>query len=312
MVFQTVTMVQRLFLFLNLCILEMPKSVKNTEAFVCTEDEGAERGRDDLKEYDKRILDEGYKNFAYNILVSRRIGFHREIKDTRDHHCLHKTYPDKLPTASVIICFYNEDFYTLLRSVFSVIRRSPPELIKEIILVNDNSDDKGIVEKIEDELEKNLELSIVRLYTPEKRLGLIRSRIFGARKSVGDVLVFLDSHIEANTDWLQPLLTRIQESSTNVVTPVIDVINPINFDCKRSPLVRGGFDWGMNFKWEGLTKRVERFDELIPSPVMAGGLFAIDREFFTELGEYDPGLDIWGGENLEISFRIWMCGGRAC
>ena len=66
----------------------------------------------------------------------------------------------------------------------------------------------------------------------------------------------------------------------------------------------------MNFKWEGLTKRVEHFDAPIVSPAMAGGLFAIDRNYFTELGEYDPGLDIWGGENLEISFRIWMCGGR--
>ena len=37
---------------------------------------------------------------------------------------------------------------------------------------------------------------------------------------------------------------------------------------------------------------------------MAGGLFAMERKYFFESGAYDRELTYWGGENVEMSFRV--------
>ena len=122
------------------------------------------------KEQEKR----GFQNNGFNQFRSDRIPLDREVPDTRDPRCVlegerkreremeggrerererererysefpcrcvDRRYSSDLPTASVVIIFHNEAYTVLLRTIASVINRSPAYLLKEIILVDDFSD----------------------------------------------------------------------------------------------------------------------------------------------------------------------------
>lgn len=266
-----------------------------------------------FNEVDQQIRNAGYQKHAFNVLISNRLGYNRDVPDTRDSKCKEESYPMNLPSASIIICFYNEAFSVLLRTVKSVLDRSPANLLHEIILVDDHSDFINLKDELEDYIWKSLPRK-VKLVRNSEREGLIRGRMIGASHATGDILVFLDSHCEVNELWLQPLLAPIMQDRKTVVCPVIDIINADTLIYSASPIVRGGFNWGLHFKWDPVPASMLNGPEgqtaAIKSPTMAGGLFAMNRDYFNELGQYDSGMDIWGGENLEISFRIWMCGGQ--
>ncbi|XP_023682544.1 polypeptide N-acetylgalactosaminyltransferase 11 [Paramormyrops kingsleyae] len=266
-----------------------------------------------FNEQDQEVRDEGYHKHAFNMLISNRLGYHRDLPDTRNGKCKEVVYPPALPSASVVICFFNEALSALLRTVHSVLDRTPAYLLHEIILVDDDSELADLKGELDAYIEQNLQ-GKVKLVRNEKREGLIRGRMVGASHATGEVLVFLDSHCEVNEMWLQPLLAPIKEDRRTVVCPVIDIISADTLVYSPSPIVRGGFNWGLHFKWDPVPPSDLNSPDgavaPIRSPTMAGGLFAMDRNYFNELGQYDSGMDIWGGENLEISFRIWMCGGQ--
>mmetsp|Transcript_45970 Transcript_45970/g.99856 ORF Transcript_45970/g.99856 Transcript_45970/m.99856 type:complete len:613 (+) Transcript_45970:116-1954(+) len=286
------------------------------EAAPNSEESPGENGRGFPKENftaaQQEEFDAGWKRNRFNEYASNRISLRRSLPDVRTKTCQAKSYPTNLPDTSVIICFYNEARTTLLRSVHSVLDRSPKHLIKEIILVDDNSTMPHLGKPLEEYLAA---LGKVRLMRSTQRVGLVRARLIGAAVATGTVLTFLDSHIECTRGWLEPLLARIAQDRTHVVSPVIDNINKENLEYTWTPGDApqvGGFDWGMTFTWhpapEADLKR-EGVGGPVRTPTIAGGLFSMERLYFEELGTYDTGQDIWGGENLEMSFRIWMCGG---
>ncbi|XP_059500857.1 polypeptide N-acetylgalactosaminyltransferase-like 6 [Stegostoma tigrinum] len=255
--------------------------------------------------------DSAYRENGFNIYVSNSIALDRSLPDIRHPNCKHKMYLEKLPNTSIIIPFHNEGWSSLLRTVHSVIRRSPDQLVAEIILVDDFSDREHLKKRLEEYMAR---FPKVRIMRTRKREGLIRTRLLGASVAKGEVLTFLDSHCEANVNWLPPLLDQIAQDHRTIVCPMIDVIdhNHFGYEMQAGDAMRGAFDWEMYYKRIPIPPELQRADPSDPfeSPVMAGGLFAVHQRWFWELGGYDSGLEIWGGEQYEISFKVWMCGGH--
>ncbi|XP_019770131.2 polypeptide N-acetylgalactosaminyltransferase 5 isoform X1 [Dendroctonus ponderosae] len=273
-----------------------------------------ERGRAvNIPPEQDELMKEKFKLNQFNLLASDKISLNRSLRDVRLDGCKSKVYPRLLPTTSIVIVFHNEAWSTLLRTVWSVINRSPKALLQEIILVDDASERDYLGKKLEDYV-KTLPVPVYVLRT-NKRSGLIRARLLGAEKVTGQVITFLDAHCECTEGWLEPLLARIVQNRKTVVCPIIDVISDESFEyITASDMTWGGFNWKLNFRWYRVSEREmnrRKGDRTAPlrTPTMAGGLFSIDKDYFYEIGSYDEGMDIWGGENLEMSFRVWQCGG---
>ena len=252
-----------------------------------------------------------YDDYGFNVIASDMIPLDRVIPDQRDKKCRDIMYPDRLPDASVIITFYNEAASALFRTITSVLNNSPVKLLREIILVNDASDHANLSDKI-DAFLRGITPSMktnIKLIKLSNRSGLIRARLAGVDEADGDVLIFLDSHCECMTGWLEPLLHRISQDRRRIVAPAIDAVSWFDFSYHMTQSRKvGGFNWNLDYRWINPPHRTSSY-EPNATPVIAGGLFAIDRQFFNDIGRYDTGMRVWGGENVEISVRVWTCGG---
>lgn len=271
----------------------------------------------------------------FNLLASDKISVDRKLPDPRKLKCKSKSFElNKLPNTSVIIVFHNEAWSTLVRTVHSILNTSPKLLLRQIILVDDASERKFLGKELSNymtNLSESRGTEIIVLRSAE-RVGLIKARLIGVKKAEGETLTFIDAHCEATTGWLEPLMEVIAKDKSTAAVPIIDTISEHTFAYKRTfDLYMGAFNWGLNFRWYPISADIaERTNNVstiarasnktdmkhsqtliapFMTPAMAGGLFSIDKQYFFDIGTYDSGMDIWGAENIELSLRIWQCGG---
>ncbi len=267
-----------------------------------------------LKDLEKQfsLNDSESKNYMLNVSASLSVPLERDLPDTRPQACTGKAYANSTqPTrVSIILPFYFEHWTIVLRALHSIYRHTPMEVIQEIILVDDSNHIPNLARPLTAYVRS---LPRTRLYRTRRREGLIRARLLGANLSTGNILVFLDAHVECTSGWLPPLLALISRDRSTLAIPSVDGIDPHTFLYRRAdPVAYGIFSWELDFVWREIpAEDLDRWQQGEPyqTPTIIGCAMAVDKDFFFRIGAYDEGMYIWGGESLDISFRTWMCGG---
>lgn len=265
---------------------------------------------------EKKIGNEALTLFGINTKVSDLVALNRKVPDSRPLPCRDLVFDESnLPTTAVVIPFHNEWPSILLRTIYSLINRTPHRLLKEIILVDDASSLEALKEPLDKYIATHFPRNLIKMVRLNERSGLISARLRGFDLVTAEVVSFFDSHMEVNINWLQPLLTEIKKNRSILAMSQLDYIRAntmlYHFNIDYKP--RYGFDWRLVF-FEDYFRSDQMEGKLLtdtfPGVVMVGAGFAVNSEYFKEIGTYDKGMKIWGGENLELSWRVSMCGGQ--
>lgn len=77
-------------------------------------------------------------------------------------------------------------------------------------------------------------------------------------------------------------------------------------------MIRWLFSSQQVFKWEylSLEERAERHKDpttAIETPMIAGGLFVINKKYFEKLGKYDMKMDVWGNFFFRNFYSFQLC-----
>ncbi|KAF7459369.1 glycosyl transferase [Cryptosporidium felis] len=200
---------------------------------------------------------------------------------------------------SIVIPAHNEDEF-ITKTVLYTIEATPKILLGEIIIVDDSSD-TPIINILENEIPEKYR-KYIRVIRLNKCEGLIRSKIIGADAAISPNIFFLDGHCRPKKGWSEALVRSIRENYKRIVCPIVQSISHKDWSDIGTAGAKMMIEWNFAFHW---------YDDGLPEiPITSGGILMITKRWWEESGKYDPGMLYWGGENIEQSFRVWLCGGE--
>jgi polypeptide N-acetylgalactosaminyltransferase len=183
---------------------------------------------------------------------------------------------------------YCSDAKYLDKTIDGILDRTPPTLIDEIIVCDDA--DTGYSRQ-----------GVVVLRTD--KIGRAKAWNCAAATARGKRLVFLKAITKVSNGWLQPLMAVLDSEPMSLVSPIVHTLDLALWATEMSRWRRFGWRWDMNLHDRSYAGRPD-------SPSISSYCIVCERNWFEEIGGFDDGMNIGAGEDIEISLRSWLLGGK--
>jgi|GEM_PF-1919531 len=199
------------------------------------------------------------------------------------------------PVVSIIIPAYNKWQYTYrcLQSIY----KNTPDIIYEIIVVNDCSTDETL------EMLNKMEGIIV--ITNKTNLGFLRNCNNAAQHARGEYILFLNNDTYVMKDWLQSLLlTAEQDNKIGIIGP--NLISPYGILMENGWIIDVD-GWGLPIG-RGKDPDNYEFNYLKEVDCVTGACFLIRKDVFIEAGSFDETFSPAFYEEFDLAFSVRQMG----
>ena len=208
---------------------------------------------------------------------------------------------------SIVVGTHNEG-KRLLKTIGSIVETAG-DLEYELVVADDASSDGSVREA----KRHYPQIEVVR---NRRRLGVSATRSLGVERARGRTLIFLDGHTKPAKGALKRLLQAVEATEgRDIITPRIVGLDTEMWEESRKQSGNGyAFDLETFDTWWVPLSKMEQVKEagytFYESPSIIGCAFAISMRLYRRLHGFDPHMQQWGVEDLDLSLKCWTMGSR--
>jgi len=191
----------------------------------------------------------------------------------------------------VSIIIYNSNPKYVDRTISDLLDKTPSSLIDEIIICDDSG--SAVTPRKDGDTVKIIQ---------SNQIGRACAWNSASEQAISDQLVFLGGPTKFDSDWLSPLLDEIKGEHV-LASPVVHTLNLDRWASEDSRWERFGWRWDLELYNRMAFKLKE-------TPTISSYCFAVDKEWFNSLGKFDFEMQSGYGEDIELSLRNWLFGGK--